>query len=133
MDQYTHDYTKASEAQNRLFLALENLRNVHTYEAKRDLMKARELLDEYLAADNMVEDSDAEDGWIRARDTFDEDQMVFIRDIFAERLDDTTGEGGTQQDMLDVINVVQRATGCDEYEDLDHYRRSQSGSFADIY
>lgn len=133
MKHFSHDYTKASEAQNVLFLALENLRNGHTYEAKRDLMKARELLDEYLAVDNMIRDDDVEGGWIRARDTFDEDQMVFIRDIFAQQLDDTTGYGGIIQDMLDVINVVQRATGCDEYEDLDHYRRSQSGSFADIY
>ena len=131
MKHFSHDYTKASEAQNMLFLALENLRNGHTYEAKRDLLTARQLLDEYLAADNMVEDDDVEDGFIRARDTFDEEQMVFIRDIFAERLESMTGEGGTQQDMLDVINVVQRATGCDEYQDPEHFRRSLSGSFAD--
>lgn len=65
MQQYSHDYTIVAEAQNVLFLALEALRNDHTYEAKRGIMKARELLQQYLSRDNMVPDSDVSDGWVR--------------------------------------------------------------------
>ena len=62
MQQYSHDYTKVKETQNRLFLALEELRNGHTYEAKQDIMKARQMLDDYLAQDNMIPDNDTENG-----------------------------------------------------------------------
>lgn len=65
MQQFSHNYTKVAETQNVLFLALEDLRNGHTYEAKRGIMKAREMLDEYLAQDNMVPDNDLFDGWVR--------------------------------------------------------------------
>ena len=65
MQQFSHDYTKVAETQNVLFLALEDLRNGHTYEAKRGIMKAREMLDEYLAKDNMIPDNDVENGWVR--------------------------------------------------------------------
>ena len=65
MQQFSHDYTKVAETQNVLFLALEDLRNGHTYEAKRGVMKAREMLDEYLAQDNMIPDNDVENGWVR--------------------------------------------------------------------
>lgn len=65
MQQFSHDYTKVAETQNVLFLALEDLRYGHTYEAKRGVMKAREMLDEYLAKDNMLPDDDVEDGWVR--------------------------------------------------------------------
>lgn len=65
MQQFSHDYTKVAETQNVLFLALEDLRNGHTYEAKRGIMKAREMLDEYLAKDNMVPDNNVENGWVR--------------------------------------------------------------------
>ena len=113
-----------------LYLALEYLLNGHTYEAKRELLTARQLLDEYLAADNMIRDDDVEDGFIRALDTFDEEQMVFIRDFFAERLESIYLRPSTQQYYLDLINVVQRATGCDEYEDLNDFRLRLNGSFA---
>lgn len=65
MQQFSHDYTKVTETQNVLFLALEDLRNGHTYEAKRGIMKARTILGEYLAQDNMLPDNDVSDGWIR--------------------------------------------------------------------
>ena len=132
MERYSYDFTKVAEANLHLYNALQNLAKGRKGDVKTEILTARELLCEYISTDPMFQDPDGEGGWIRARDTFDEEQMIFIRDIFAERLDDTTGEGGTIQDMLDVINVVQRATGCDEYQDLEHFRRSLSGSFAEI-
>lgn len=132
MERYSFDFTKVAEANLHLYNALKNLAKGRIGDVKTEILTARELLHEYLSTDPWFPDPDVEGGWIRARDTFDEDQMVFIRDIFAERLHGTTGDGGTQQDMLDVINVVQRATGCDEYQDPDHFRRSLSGSFAEI-
>lgn len=65
MQQYSHDYTKVAETQNVLFLAIEDLRNGHTYEAKRGIMQARDLLQQYLAQDNMIPDDDISDGWVR--------------------------------------------------------------------
>ena len=65
MQQFSHDYTQVAETQNVLFLALEDLRNGHTHEAKRGVMKAREMLDEYLGKDNMIPDNDVENGWVR--------------------------------------------------------------------
>lgn len=64
---YTHDYTLPAQARNALFFALENLRNDHVFDAKRDIMQAMELLDKYLASDNLVEDADAE-GFIKRID-----------------------------------------------------------------
>lgn len=68
MQQYSHDYTLPAQVERVLFLALEDLRNDHVFEAKRSIMKAREILQQYLNQDNMVEDDDVADGWVRASD-----------------------------------------------------------------
>ncbi len=133
MERYSYDFTKVAEANLHLYNALQYLAKGRKGDVKTEILTARELLCEYLSTDPMIQDADVEGGWIRARDTFDEEQMVFIRDIFAERLYDTTGDDGTIQDMMDVINVVQRATGCDEYQDPKHFRSNLSGSYAEVY
>ena len=64
---YTHDYTKASEAESWLYEALMYLNQDHYGMAANAILKARRLLGEYLSKDNMVEDPDA-CGWIRLVD-----------------------------------------------------------------
>ena len=68
MKTYVHDYSLPAQANLFVFLAMQQLRNDHKNEAYSLLAQARDSLDQYLAADNMVEDDDAADGWIKARD-----------------------------------------------------------------
>ena len=68
MKQYSHDYTKPSEAESLLHRATRLMAN-ECYDAAVDrINEARKLLLEYLAQDNMVEDDDVADGWIKAHD-----------------------------------------------------------------
>lgn len=68
MKQYTQDYTKVSEAESHLYAAQQL--NVHDdpIEAWKHIEDARRLLQEYLSQDNMVEDPEVADGWVRASD-----------------------------------------------------------------
>lgn len=74
MKTYSHDYTKAASAQNALFCALQALRSGQGAEAELHILEARDLLDDYLASDNMVEDDDVYPGWVRGDDA---DEAVF--------------------------------------------------------
>ena len=68
MKQYSHDYTKPSEAESLLYRATRLMAN-ECYDATVECINdARQLLQEYLAQDNMVEDNDVADGWIKAHD-----------------------------------------------------------------
>ena len=131
MNIYAHDYTLAEQADKSLYEARLLFSRGSYSSATQKLNDARDKLLKYLTSDNLVEGYEYFDGMIKARDTFNEEQMVFIRDIFAERLHAMQGYGATQQDMLDVINVVQRATGCDEYMSLDEFRNDDSGTFTE--
>lgn len=68
MKTYSHNYEKPSRVQSILFFALEALRSGNTFDAKKSIMEAREILDEYLAGDNMIEDNDLADGWVKHSD-----------------------------------------------------------------
>lgn len=74
MKTYSHNYEKPSRVQSILFFALEALRSGKTFDAKKSIMEAREILDEYLAGDNMVEDKDVYPGWIKGDEA---DEAVF--------------------------------------------------------
>lgn len=60
--------TKVSEAESHLYAAQQLNAHDDPVEAWKHIEDARRLLQEYLSQDNMVEDSDLEDGWVRAKD-----------------------------------------------------------------
>lgn len=65
MKTYTIDYTKISEAENCLFSASRLLSNDCPDAAQKRIEEARQLLQEFLNQDNLVEDSDLADGLVR--------------------------------------------------------------------
>lgn len=68
MQRYSHDYTKVSEVESLLYIA-QNLMATERYiSARTRINEARQLLQEYLAGDNMVEDDEVAYGWYRAQD-----------------------------------------------------------------
>lgn len=68
MKQYSHDYTKVAEAESLLYSATRLMANECWDAALERINEVRQLLQEYLAHDNMVEDNDVADGWVRACD-----------------------------------------------------------------
>ena len=64
---YTHDYTLPSQVASQLYFAQQQLLQDDIQNALAAIGCARELLDSYLAQDNMVEDGDAE-GWVKLTD-----------------------------------------------------------------
>ena len=68
MKQYSHDYTLVQEAMDALYSATRLHANECYNEALERINEARTLLTQYLSQDNMVEDDDVADGWVRASD-----------------------------------------------------------------
>lgn len=68
MKQYSHNYTKPSQAESLLYSATRLMANECYDEAVERINEARQLLQEYLSVDNMVEDDDVADGWVKAHD-----------------------------------------------------------------
>ena len=68
MKKYTHDYRKVSEAESHLYAAQQLNAHDDPIEAWKHVGDARRLLQEYISQDNMVEDNDVADGWVRASD-----------------------------------------------------------------
>ena len=127
---YTHDYTKPSKAESLLYEAQQLLASDNSAEALQRVNGARELLDEYLAKDNIVEDGDAY-GFIKQSETFDNMQIYLIRDTFAKMLDsDTYSPHG--RDYLDIINICQVQTGCPEFRDVQHYLQNRNNFWGEV-
>ncbi len=68
MKQYSHDYTKVAEAEELLYRATRLIANECWDDALDRINEARKRLQQYLAYDNMVEDDDVADGWVKAHD-----------------------------------------------------------------
>lgn len=68
MKTYSHDYTKPTEVDILLYSATRLLANKCYDAAAVRIYEARELLMQYLAEDNMVEDDDVADGWVKMSD-----------------------------------------------------------------
>lgn len=68
MKHYSHDYTNVSEVESLLYRATRLMANECYDAATERINEARQLLQEYLAQDNMVEDDDVADGWVKASD-----------------------------------------------------------------
>ena len=77
---YLHDYTKAAEAAELLYRALRLIANDCIDAAKDRVSEAREILLQYLNADNIVEDPDCE-GWIKASEAMDACEDIIINTI----------------------------------------------------
>lgn len=82
MQQFSHDYTKVSEALESLYSATRLIANECYDAALERINEARTTLDEYLAKDNMIPDNDVADGWVRYSEaqehTFTDEQLDFI-------------------------------------------------------
>jgi len=65
MQQFSHDYTKVSEALESLYSATRLIANECYDAALERINEARTTLSEYLAQDNMIPDNDVADGWVR--------------------------------------------------------------------
>lgn len=128
MKVYSHDYTKVSKAEELLYRATRLMANDCHQEALRRINEARDVLQQYLNADNMVIDDDVAYGWVKAEDTFEDTQLCSIRDEFGCIIDRTDNSNGE----LDIINVCQRALGCPEYESYEQFKKDSSGTWEEI-
>lgn len=65
---------------------------------------------------------------------FTEDQLVYIRDIFAQGCEKyiDLGKRDDAQEALDIVNVVQSEYNCDEYADLESFMLDESGIYSHI-
>lgn len=68
MKTYSHDYTIPAQVMMNLHLVLLELRDDNLDTVEKLLMQSRNLLDIYLANENMVEDDDVADGWVKMTD-----------------------------------------------------------------
>ena len=94
MKKYTHDYTLPGQALETLTRTSELLRKDGLTTASGYVDGARNILDEYLSQDNMVEDDDCWPGWIDERDLeqskncfydldhFDAAQILFVMECY---------------------------------------------------
>lgn len=68
MKTYSHDYTIPAQVNYNIHLALFELRSNNYSMAEVLLIQSRNQLDQYLSQDNMVEDDDVADGWVKMTD-----------------------------------------------------------------
>lgn len=78
MKQYSHDYTKVSEAENLLYSATRLMANECHDAAVERINEARQLLQTYLSEDNMFEDDDVADGWVKAHEV---DELINGKEV----------------------------------------------------
>lgn len=131
MKQYSHNYTMVSEAESLLYSATRLLANDCPDAAVERINEVRQLLQQYLAQDNMVEDDDVAYGWVKSSDTFNDEQLDFIRDLFADQLHHCP-TSSTAQEQLDIINKCQRNLDCPEFDSVAQFTSNQSGLWTEI-
>ena len=68
MKTYSHNYNKPSEVDTLLYSASRLIANECYDAAAERINEARELIQQYLSEDNMVEDDDVADGWVKMSD-----------------------------------------------------------------
>ena len=142
MKTYSIDFTKISEAESTLYSATRLMANDCYDAALERIDEARKLLQEFMNQENLVEDDGLADGLIKQSESFDDDQLDFIRDLFAEQMhkarlrwDKALQEGdkhALQQEELAIINVCQAQLGCDEFESVDQFYRNKSNTRTEI-
>lgn len=58
MKRKIHDYSKPAEAESLLYNAQQLIAQDYFYEAEKRIIKAREILQQYLSQDNEIEEDD---------------------------------------------------------------------------
>lgn len=114
---YIHNYELPAKAEKKIHEALSKCDN---QEAKALIEEAQELLRKYLSQDNVVR-ADAVDSYVKASDTFDDEQRVLIRDTFNEILSYPEGKRfvlESEEDALDIINTCQRIDHNPEFKSV---------------
>ena len=132
MKQYSHDYTKVTDAESHLYAAQQLNAHDDPIEAWKHIENARRLLQEYLAQDNMVPDDDTENGWVRASDAFDDNELDFIRDNLADLLDSIYTRPSIANEALAIINHCQRILLCPEFDSVEQFRNNESNKWTEI-
>ena len=130
MKQYSHDYSLVSKAENLLHDVWQALATDNKDDAQKMVENARSLLQQYTSQDNMVEDNDCY-GWVKASDTFNDEQLDFIRDLFGEQLTNCP-TSTTAAEELDIINVCQRNLDCPDFESVAQFLDNKSGKWTEI-
>lgn len=132
MKQYSHDYTKAADAESHLYAAQQLNAHDDPIEGWKHIEDARRLLQEYLAQDNMVPDDDIENGWVRASDAFDDNELNFIRDNLADLPDSIFTRPSVANEALAIINHCQRILLCPEFDSVEQFRNNKSNKWTEI-
>ena len=105
MKQYTHDYSLPSEAESKLFDALMECEDKNSKVAIL-IEQAQTTLRKYLAHDNIVEDPDSE-GFIKASDTFDEEDLKRIREILYRAIVAVpTSDYDEANELVELVDVI---------------------------
>lgn len=127
---YTHDYSLPSAAESLLYKAQKAFAEDAPETALQHINQARELLETYLAGDNIKADADAY-GFFKQGEMFDEEQIVIIRDTFGELLTDNP-TSNYAWDYLNIINVCQEQMSCPIFDTLEQFHNNKSNSWAEI-
>ena len=93
--------------------------------------EAREVLQKYLSQDNMIEDDDVADGWVKVSQAFTDDELDFIRDLIGEQLIKNPTSGLAEEE-LSIINKCQAALDCPEFDGVDQFINNSSNSWTEI-
>lgn len=116
---YTHDYSLPSAAESLLYKAQKAFAEDAPETALEHICQARELLQTYLAGDNIRSDADAY-GFVKQGETFDDMQLQIIREVFAKMLDEDTASPHAW-DYFNIIDICQLQTGCPEFGSIQNY------------
>lgn len=96
MKTYSHDYTKPAEAAKLIWDALQAHRREDAFHAEDNMQHARNILDSYLGGDNMVEDDDVADGWVKQSEA-----GAYMCDVIYHRL---TGRAIACAELMNSIS-----------------------------
>lgn len=120
MKQYTHDYSLPSEAESKLFDALMECEDKNSKVAIL-IEQAQTTLRKYLAHDNIVEDPDSE-GFIKASDTFDEEDLKRIREILYRAIVAVpTSDYDEANELVELVDVIQELLGEETFGEINGF------------
>lgn len=123
MKQYSHDYTLVQEAMDALYSATRLHANECYNDALKRINEARTILTHYLSQDNMVEDDDIADGWVRASDVI---RKQTIQDPA------TKPEKMEKHGQIDSQYLKQDTSGADPTNPLYEKTVVESGTYEQI-
>lgn len=131
MKRYSFNYELAAQASSILYHAQQCAAREQWLAVTKCIDSARVTLDRFLAQDNMVEDNDCCDFYIKATDLPDDDAIDFCRDylsLFIEVHPKTV----LADEALRVINFCQDLMDDPTYDSVEQLIRNESGSWSSI-